>query len=240
MNQQTPSQLKQQAISAAKNGDWQAAVDINLALLDGNGQDTNTFNRLAVAYSQLGEKKKAIKQFQAALELDKHNLIAKKHLEKLRNNHQLKAPTFVKQHFIEEPGKTKLVELHRLANKEVLDEISAGQECSLVRKKRYISVEVDGRYLGALPEDISFRLCKLIGRGNGYECFVRSVDHNACCVYVREVKQSKRNHGIHSFPPGKANGLVDDFDEKMLIDDDLPSAKSSDDGAEEISREELE
>jgi hypothetical protein len=216
----TFKQLKINAIAAAKCGNWDEAISVNDQLLEIEPHNVNTLNRMGVAYAQSDQSKKATAIFSQVLEIDKHNLIAKKHLAKLKNNHCLTAPTFVNQHFIEEPGKTKVVELHRLAGKNVLLSLSVGAPCDLVRKKRFISVEVGDQYIGALPEDLSFRLCKLISLGNSYHCLIRSATENTCCVYIQEVKKSKRNANIHSFPPGKyVAKLSDHIDETILIDD---------------------
>ena len=216
----TLKQLKSSAISAARSGDWPQAIEINKQLLENEPNNVNALNRLGVAYAQSNQTAKAIQAFKQVLSLDKHNLIAKKHLDKLNNHCCLTAPTFIKQHFIEEPGKTKVVELHRLAGKEVLQALSVGSSCELVRKKRYISIEVDGQYIGALPEDLSFRLCKLMGQGNCYCCLIRSVANSSCFVYLQETKKSKRNANIHSFPPGKFIAIMnDEIDESILIDD---------------------
>jgi len=216
----TTKQLKSCAISAARRGDWPEALDINQQLLELEPSNVNAMNRIGVAYAQSKQTARAIKAFKQVLSIDRHNLIAKKHLAKLNNHHCLTAPTFNKQQFIEEPGKTKVVELHRLAGKNVLQSLSVGSPCELVRKKRYISIEVNGQYVGALPEDLSFRLCKLISQGNSYCCLVRSVTDSSCSVYLQEIKKSKRNANIHSFPPGKFIAIMnDEIDESILIDD---------------------
>src|SRR5690606_3385589 len=132
----------------------------------------SAYNRLGVAYMQIKNVSKAKKAFQQTLTIDKTNSIAKKQLQRINSNHLGKAPAFTKLSFIEEPGKTKTVELHRLAGKQVLNNLSVGQMCELRPKKRYISVEVDGQYVGALPEDLSLRLARLIETGNEYTCSI--------------------------------------------------------------------
>lgn len=215
--------LRRQAIQAAKTGDWQAAIEHNQQLLTNYPNDTNALNRLGIAYVQLKNLAKAKKAFKASLELDKSNNIASKHLEKLQNNQVVNAPAFIKQQFIEEPGKTKTVELHRLANKQALSPVKVGSSCELKLKNRYVSVNLDGNYIGALPEDISFRLAKLVQDGNEYECFVRACDGKSCFVFLKEVKQSPLNANVQSFPGNKS--LVSagsDFDNLHMLEDDIP------------------
>ncbi len=220
----TKATLVQKAILAAKQGNWEEAVHHNAAILEIEAKNTGALNRLGVAYQQLGDTKLAKKQFEMALLVDKTDKIAKKHLDKIKNNISIASPTFVQQHFIEEPGKTKTVELHRLAGKEVLQAISVGMSCELLIKNRYISVQTNGKYVGSLPEDLSFRLTRLITTGNTYSCAIRSCDQKNCEVYLREESRSKENHDIHSFPPNKIanNGSSDDIDERFVFEDEIP------------------
>lgn len=219
----TAASIRRQAIQAAKDGNWQTAIELNQQLLTLQPDDTSALNRIGVAYIQLSDLKKAKEMFHSVLEQDRANTIAKKHLEKLDNNQSVSAPSFIKQHFIEEPGKTKTVELHRMANKQSLENVKVGSVCELKLKNRYISVSVDGTYVGSLPEDISFRLTKLINSGNEYECFIRSCDGKACTVFLKETKQSPQNAGIQSFPGNKANLMQNgDFDNMHMLQDDIP------------------
>lgn len=216
--------LQQKAITAAKQQDWQAAVDFNLSLLEYRPKDLGALNRLGVAYSQLGKPKKAQGAFKKVLDFDKSNSLAKKHLENLKKKQQANIPAFSKQHFIEEPGKTKTVELHRLAGKQVLQKLSVGQSCILKPKSRYISVETEeGIYIGALPEDLSYRLSKLIKTGNLYSCLVRSCSSCECNVYLKEEQRSRRNEHHNSFPLNKSTSTaVNDIDETVLLKENIP------------------
>lgn len=215
--------IRRKAISAAKQGDWEAAADFNLQILEQNSDETSALNRLGIAYVQLNKPGKAKKAFSQVLELDKTNIIAKKHLSKIANKQLVAAPAFTRQHFIEEPGRTKIVELRRLANKQILEKLRIGTPCELKLKSRYISVEAEGSYVGALPEDISFRLGKLIKTGNTYDCFVRSCNGKILSVYIKEASRSPKNSNIMSFPGNKAAmNHLSDIDESYLLKEDIP------------------
>lgn len=219
MNAQT---ALSQAIAAAKDQNWSAAIECNKAILDHNPNEVGAWNRLGIAYSQLGNQKAAKSAFQKVLDIDKSNPIARKNLDKIKNNQTLTVPTFARQDFIEEPGKTKTVELHRLAGKNVLDSLTVGTECELKPKNRYISVETNGTYIGALPEDISFRLAKLIDTGNKYYCCIRSFSASHCSVYIKELSRSEKNKDVNSFPAAKmSNSSLGDLDD-LLLDDEIP------------------
>jgi hypothetical protein len=215
------SALELQAIQAAKIHDWQGAITHNLAILDQQPHDIGALIRLGVAYSQIKENKKAEASFKQVIELDKSNNLAKKHLLKIKNHQSIslsKLPS--NEEFIEEPGKTKTVELHRLAGKEQLDQLAVGQECDLKPKNRFISVEVQKTYLGSLPEDLSARLSKLIKTGNTYSCYVQSVSPTSCSVFIKEILRSPENEFINSFPSVKSQLAT--INDMFLADDAVP------------------
>jgi tetratricopeptide (TPR) repeat protein len=225
----THAHLRHLAINAAKNGDWQAAIQYNQNLLSQKPEDTGALNRLGVAFLQLNQAKDAKRAFENVLEIDRNNAIAKKHLSRLKSNQVVNTPSFTFQPFIEEPGRTKTTELHRLAGKPVLDTLAVGQDCELKLKKRFISVEAKGQYVGALPEDLSFRLAKLIERGNTYSCTIRSCSNKSCAVYLRETSRSPQNSEVHSFPPSKSATLGhSDLDDRFLLDEDIPVVMGED------------
>ena len=203
---QKKSVLKQQAIKAAKEQNWEKALEINLEILEKNKKDLEALNRLGLAYIQLKQTSKARAIFKKVIAIDKPNIIANKHLRKLNNNQATPSINFSENcYFIEEPGKTKIIELRRLAGKQVLSGLCIGQPCNLTLKNRYISISTDsGKHIGSLPEDISFRLIKLINRGNKYDCSIHSCNGKKCCIHIKEVKTSKKNSHLQSFPTTKS------------------------------------
>lgn len=234
----TVSKLQTLAIAAAKSGDWQKAVELNQEILAQASSDVSALNRLGMAQLQLNNTDEAKQSFSAALQIDKHNPIAQKQLERIKTQQTPAAPAFTRNHFIEEPGKTKIVELHRLSGKHILDCLSVGQSCALKLKNRYISVETeDGGYVGALPEDISFRLTKLIQTGNTYHCSIHSCSNNQCTVYLKELTRAPQNMDVHSFPPSKTNNNQLDLDDRILLEDyedEDGSIDGEDDEVEEL------
>ncbi|MDQ3008126.1 MAG: tetratricopeptide repeat protein [bacterium] len=210
-----------QAIQAAKQQNWTAALDFNQLILDMNTSDLGALNRLGIAHIQLGDLKKAKQCFKKVIELDKSNTVAKKNLAKLDNNQLPSVPAFFSPNFIEEPGKTKTIELHRLASKNVLESLAVGQACELKPKSRYISVEAGKNYIGSLPEDVSFRLSKLIETGNQYECYIQSISSNHCAIFIKESLRAVVNKDVHSFPPNKTTmAAINDVDDRFLLDDE--------------------
>lgn len=214
--------LKQEAINAAKNSDWSKAILINQEIIERYGEEPETMNRLGLAYLKNNQVAEAKKTFKRILEIDKSNIIANKHLDKIKNNESSVDIIFNQDNdFIEEPGKSKIVTLHRLAGKDQLKKLKVGQVCFLQLKNRYISiVDENDRHIGALPEDISFRLSKLISNGNEYRCVVYKVNEKQCLIQVKETFRSKKNEQIVSFPNKAQNNLVlpDDF----ILEEDIP------------------
>lgn len=197
--------LQQQAISAAKSQDWEKAFQANQELLEIKPSDVNTLNRLGATYLQLKKPRKAQQTFKQVLELDRSNTLAQKHLKRIKDKQKTALPAFSNESFIEEPGKTKSIELYRLADKNVLKKVAIGQKCILQPKNRYISVCADETYIGSLPEDLSFRLAKLIKSGNQYSCRIRSCDGVRCVVHIREIERSAKNRNIASFSNNQIN-----------------------------------
>lgn len=214
--------LRQEAINAAKTGDWPKAILINQEIIQNYGNDLEAMNRLGLAFIKNNQASEAKKTFKQVVELDKSNIIANKHLEKLKNNEASIDIVFSKDNdFIEEPGKSKIVTLHRLTGKEQLKKLKVGQACFLQLKNRYISlIDEDGKHIGALPEDISFRLSKLIANGNEYRCVIYKVSDKQCLVQIKETFRSKKNEQIVSFPSKVQASLVlpDDF----ILEEDIP------------------
>jgi len=216
------SALELQAVQAAKNQDWLAAIQINQQILDENESDVNAFMRQGVAYVQVDEMPKAKAAFHQVLVLDKSNTLAKKHLERIKNHQGISLSSLPSdEQFIEEPGKTKTVELHRLAGKDQLATIAIGQVCVLKPKSRYISVEVGKVYVGSLPEDLSSRISKLMKEGNEYACYIRSLSGTTCSIFIKETLRSKKNEFVNSFPAAKSQ-LSTLNDDMFLADDTVP------------------
>lgn len=196
------------AIRHALNQNWKDAIKVNLELLEQNGENVEALNRLAYAYLKRGQLTLAKTTYKKVLKIDKYNPIALKNLKWLsnlnkndivQNSHSSPAPTI----FLEEPGKTKLVSLVNLAPARILCNLITAQKVFLNAKRRTVEIR-DGRdtYIGALPDDISYRLIRMIESGNLYDAYVKNVAKNAVVVFVRELKRGKKFADIPSFSIG--------------------------------------
>ena len=201
----TSTYTEQDAIDAALAQQWDDAIRINTALLKLNKENINVLNRLGFAYLQLGQITTAKKNFQKVIKLDEYNQIAIKNVKKLGVVRQkdLKKPTLSHRSpmmFLEEPGKTKIVECVNTAPVQALSSACPGEEVVLKTKNHAIEVRTSNYiYLGALPDDIAFRLIKFISDGNTYAVHIKSVGKNSLVLFVRELTRGKRFTNQPSF-----------------------------------------
>ncbi len=194
--------LKIQAVQTALQGDWKAAILLNEMLLEEDPNDIDTLNRLAFAKASIGDLKEAKSIYQKVLLLDTNNPIALKNLQRLSGsassvqNHQ----PLVKNVFIEEPGKTKVVELVNTADKKVITPLRNGENLILhVKRMKIFVLDNQKQYIGMLPDDIGNRLIKFITGGNIYEAYVKTVHNNKVIIMLKEVKRASRFKNQPSF-----------------------------------------
>lgn len=201
----TPS--PEAAISAALSQDWKEAIRINTSLLKKDTYNIDALNRLGFAHLKSGQITRAKRIFQKVIKIDPYNQISLKNLKRLGNlkkknlsgeKRQTISPLF----FLEEPGKTKIASLINLAPSQILSGISPGQEVYLKAKNHVVEIRDEKhQYVGALPDDLSFRLIRLLTSGNRYQVVVKGTAKNALTVLIREVYRGKRYREHPSFAP---------------------------------------
>ncbi|HEX8931584.1 MAG TPA: tetratricopeptide repeat protein [Patescibacteria group bacterium] len=192
--------LKSQAIQTALVGDWINAVDLNQQLLAEEPNDIDTLNRLAFAFLSLGKPKDAKALYEKVLSLDMKNPIAIRNLKRLNDGKSTKTNITLNNIFIEEPGKTKVIELLNVADKKVITHLRSGETIELkIKRNKIFVIDSENQYIGMLPDDICQRLIKFMEAGNQYEAFVRTIENNRVCIFVRETKRIKKFHDQPSF-----------------------------------------
>jgi tetratricopeptide (TPR) repeat protein len=194
--------LEDQAIKAALEGDWNTAISLNLEILSDNPDHIPALNRLAKAYTQVGDNQNAIAAYEHVLCLDKYNSIAQKKCTQLKNS-PCKADNCAKimtTDFIEERGKTKTTPLTRLADSNVLTNLQPGQQVSLVVKNHWIAVTTqDNVYIGALADNVSFQIKQLLAGGNQFQTVIRTAEPNQVSVFIRETFRAAQFANTPSF-----------------------------------------
>ena len=186
------------AIAAALAQDWKEAIRVNLAILKRDTSDIESLCRLAFAFLKTGQLLAAKRTYQKVLVLDKYNQIATKNLKKMTSLKKKDMTSGASSYmspmiFLEEPGKTKIVECVHVAPSHVLSTLSAGQEVFLKPKHHGIDVRTSNRtYVAALPDDMSFKLHKMMAGGNTYQAIVKGVDKKSVKVMLRELSRGKK------------------------------------------------
>lgn len=207
------TQLKAQAIQTALVGDWNNAISLNQSILEENPEDIDTLNRLAFAYSSIANIKEAKNLYQKVLTLDNQNPIAIRNLKRLNGGlGNSKSVTFTPSHvsnlFIEEPGKTKVIDLLNVADKKVISPLRSGETLQLVIKRMKVFVlDQDKQFVGMLPDDIGRRLIRFMSGGNQYEAYIKSVDNNKVTIFARETKRTTKFKNQPSFLPTERSKL---------------------------------
>ena len=216
-------QRSKQAIALAMQGRWREAVVANQEIIASFPGDFDAYNRLGRAYIELGEYSLAKEAYERAIELDPYNIIAQKNLRRLSYLGEATAGSEADsdqvepQHFIEETGKTGVVELRYLAPREILAKMVAGDRVYLRRDGPGLAVENGrGEYLGQVEPKHSQRLIKLMAGGNRYSAAIVSSTEDRVAVIIREVYQDPSQTGQLSFPPKGIESLRPYLSDKML------------------------
>lgn len=199
--------LYQKAIDAALDSRWEEALKINKKIIKLDPQNVDALNRQAKACMELGKPNLAKKYYSQVLKIDPYNPIALKNLKIIKSFkpdgqnfvsdcHSRLSPSL----FLQEPGKTKIINLLKVAEPQKLSLIFCGMKVEMVIKNRKITiVDSNGNYLGVLPDDINHHLLRLLKGGSKYELFVKSIRVNSLSVIIKEIFRSKRFKNQPSF-----------------------------------------
>lgn len=235
----TDTSLSTSAINAALSQNWKEAILINGTILKKDVNDIAALCRLGYAYLKSGQIKDAKKTYEKVLLLDQYNQIASKNLTKLST---LKKKDLVSaggavlspMMFLEEPGITKIVDCIHVAHPQILSTLTAGLEVLLKPKNHCIEIRtIHNIYLGALPDDISFRLLKLVNAGNMYRVIVKSVEKNSLKVLIRETARGKR---FANQPTFAANTSYIPFSQGMAATEAPNMTPTGEDGEEDSTQ----
>jgi len=216
-------QRSKNAIALAMEGRWREAVAANQEIIESFPNDVDAYNRLGKAYIELGEYALAKEAYTRAVELDAYNIIAQKNLRRLAYlteaavSLEADSDKAKPEHFIEETGKAGVVNLYRLAPREVLAKMVAGDRVYLKVNDSSLNVENGrGEYLGQVEPRHAQRLIKLIEGGNKYAAAIVSSAEDRVSVIIREVYQDPSQTGQLSFPPRGGEGLRPYLNEKVV------------------------
>jgi hypothetical protein len=207
-------QRTNEAIALAMQSRWEEAVAVNKSILEMFPGDADAYNRLGKALTQLGKYPEAKEAYRRTLEVEPSNSIAKRNLNRLSHLPAVKTGKKVGKPvsphlFIEETGKTEVINLYQLAAREVLAKVAAGDPVNLKPKGKILTVEnMDGEYIGEVDPKLGLRLIKLMDGGNKYSAVITRISEDRGKVMIKEVYQHPSQAGRPSFP---ARATSDDF-----------------------------
>lgn len=216
-------QNSKKAIALAMEGRWREAVAANKIIIENYPDAVDAYNRLGRAYMELGEYSLAREAYSRTKEIDPYSTIAEKNLRRLahlKETGTLPEEGFQRvepQVFIEETGKAGVVRLYRLAAKEVLAEVDAGDRVNLrIIDSNLVVENLRQQYLGQVEPRHSQRLIKLIKGGNRYMATVISSSEDMMAVIIREIYQHHSQGGQLSFPSKGIGSLRPYVSDKIL------------------------
>ena len=219
-------QKSELAIQLAMQGRWEEAAKVNQTLTLLFPSDPEAYNRLGKALTELGQYGEARNAYGKCLELDPHNVIARKNLARLSSLAEEEIPKesspqkLSPQMFIEEMGKTGSTVLLN-PDWQAAAGFSVGHEVTLVADAMVLWVETpDAKRLGSVEPKMAGRLLKLITGGNRYVAAIASVDEKEIKVFIREVYQDASQAGKVSFPPTITEGFRPYTKGRLLRQDD--------------------
>ena len=198
--------LETQAIDAAIQANWAIAIKLNSQILELDRKNTQALLRLAFSYLQMGSYAQSKKYYHKALRLQPKSSVAHQYLEKIEILEQGKAKpqtktAFDPHLFIESFGKTKMTSLTNLGQKQVLAQLSIGQQMLLRIKKRRVEIRTEtDEYVGTLADDISKRLILFIKAKSTYTAFIKEVSFTKVIIFIREDKKGRTVSHHISFP----------------------------------------
>jgi tetratricopeptide (TPR) repeat protein len=198
--------LRDQAIKTALEGKWKEAINVNKTLLKETPDDTEALNRLALAYMVIGEATKAKTTYQKVFKLDPLNPIALKNLKCLKEklgkskDNATDLNIQLSNNFIEETGKTKIIELINVAPAKTIQLLRTGQKVNLcIKRLKIFILDEDDQYIGVLPDDIGKRLTRFIKNGNKYDACIKSADAHKVTIFIKETKRVSKFKDHPSF-----------------------------------------
>jgi tetratricopeptide (TPR) repeat protein len=235
--------LKNQAIQTALEGNWINAITINKSLVKENPVDVDALNRLSFAYTIIGKLKEAKSTYQKVLSIDPLNPIALRNLNKLKDKGFNAAGngssnTHLNNNFLEEPGRTKIIELVNIAQPKFVEALRTGQSVELSIKRLKIFVLEQGQYIGVLPDDIARRLIKFIKGGCSYSAYIKSSNPHKVTIFIKEVKKTTKFKDQASFTSTSETPLALDKNGKIKARVESQRLKTNEENAEADEEEE--
>ena len=232
------SNIEEQAINCAMNGQWTEAVKLNESIIKIDKKNIEAYLRLGFANLQINKIKKAKEYYLQALKIQPNNGFVKKNLDRIKI---LESKKLISSNttpldpllFVDIPGKTKTVSLVNCGPKSVLAKLTVGQKVFLMVKKRRVEIRTEEKeYAGCLPDDLSKRLAIFIKNGGVFSVYIKETSLKMINVLIKEEKKGAKMMKFVAFPS--------DLSVNLSRMESSSGEEISDDEAEEISLLDLE
>ena len=232
------SNIEEQAINCAMNGQWTEAVRLNESIIKIDKKNIEAYLRLGFANLQINKIKKAKEYYLQALKIQPNNGFVKKNLDRIKI---LESKKLISSNttpldpllFVDIPGKTKTVSLVNCGPKSVLAKLTVGQKVFLMVKKRRVEIRTEEKeYAGCLPDDLSKRLAIFIKNGGVFSVYIKETSLKMINVLIKEEKKGAKMMKFVAFPS--------DLSVNLSRMESSSGEEISDDEAEEISLIDLE
>lgn len=201
------------AIEAALESRWADALKLNAQILVVDPNNVDALNRTARAHFEMGNLNQALKYYGQVIKNDPYNPIAQKNVKIIKSfkkvgdglapmhgNTSITPTRISPSMFLQEPGKTKVVNLLKVAEPQKLSLVYCGMAVEINIKNRGVTIsDLSGKYLGVLPDDLSYQIIRLIKGGNKYEAVIKAVKVNGLTLLIRETFRSKKFRNQPSF-----------------------------------------
>lgn len=195
------------AIKQAQSSQWDEAVLTNKNILQLFPTETEAYNRLGKAYSELGQYAEARDAYSQTLVYNPKNTIARKNLDRLA----LLPETALQarpvggridpQLFIEEAGKTEMTQLINLPASSMLAQVAVGDRMHLHAIGHTIMVRNSaGEDIGQIEPRLANRLIRLLNGGNRYAAAILAAENSQVRLIIHEEYQHPSMFGQVSFP----------------------------------------
>ncbi len=232
--------LEQQAIDAAINLQWKEALSLNTQIIKIDKKNEAAHLRMGFVYLQLKDILNAKKYYSKALKIQPKSSVALQNIERIKvlekakiNKNSDQEVSFDPELFMEMAGKTKMVALSNLGQKNILARLTIGQKVELQIKKRRVEVRTTSKeYIGALPDDLSKRLIFFLKAKSSYVTYIKESTLTRVIVFIKEEKKGKQVMSQISFP----QNIQKKLDESVLTSSD----EKEDEGALEEQDDHME
>lgn len=203
---------EQLAIDAAINNDWYTAIKLNQQIIDVDNNNINAYLRLGFALLRTKQIDEAERAYKKAIEIQPKNRFAIDNLERIsiikqsnhstdQHNGSIEKQNLNPSLFLDVPGKTKAVPLVNLGQKQVLAQLSIGQEVFFRLKKKHIEIRTKNNdYIGALPNDISKRIEYFLQNDSQYGIYIKEALLTSVTVFIKEIRKGQEVDSLLSFP----------------------------------------